>query len=365
MPNETDYLKNIAEEIAAGDKTRLQTDAPDKHLAIEADRLEKVITANLHAITNYTQRETYYFDTLLKLVLICDTLYEVTQTINPNVHMLLRLLNSVRKIIPAELSPKLQLPKAFLQLQKQPLCDTWEEHEAILKEKQVDPKLVAIAEIPFRHFCASHHKLHWRDFTWLKGYQENLENMDWDNADCGSPSEALMSMLIGIDFNDDRFFIYCKKYIRDRISHHHVKKRRLAELMECEKLVLQDTQNELPSYNFRRHDISFKLVSWIKKEADAIKASEGFDDELYKIEFNWDVDTISLFWKYLMEHGITKMTNIDTYAKQIAATCSSKGKIDFKWETVKSRFYSKSQKHLKKVYDPLTSIIEAIRRFLR
>lgn len=356
MHTETDYLKNIAEEIADNDKAKQQTETPDKHLAVEAERLQGVITANLHAITNYTQRETYYFDTLFKLVVICDTLYEITQSINPNVQVLLSL---------AEVSPNLQLPKAFLHLQKQSMCNSWEDHEAILKEKQVDPKLVAIAEIPFQHFCTTRHKLHWRDFTWLKGYQENLENRDWDNADCGSPTEALMSMLIGIDFNDDRFFIYCKKYIKERISHHHVKKRRLAELMECEKLVLQDTQNELPSYNFRRHDISFKLVSWIKKEADAIKASEGFDDELYKIEFNWDVDTIAMFWKLLMEHGITKMTNIDTYAKQIAATCSTKGKQEIKWETVRSHFYGKGQKYLKKIYEPLTSIIEDIRRFLR
>lgn len=364
MHTETDYLKNIADEIALkGKGTRQNT--PDKHLLIEARRVENAVTAHLYSLDNYTRRETYYFDTLFKLVLICDTLYEVSQTVTPNVRTLLNLLNTIRKIIPGEVSPKLQLPKAFLHLQREPLADSWKENQRILTERQIDAKLITIAELPFKRFTTVRHKLHWRDFTWLKGYQESLENLDWDNADCASPNEALMSMLIGIDFNDDRFFIYCKKYIKERINHHHVKKRRLAELLECEKLVLQDTQNELPSYNHRRHDISFKLIGWIKKEGDAIKASEGYDEELYKIEFNWDVETIALFWKHLMEHGITKMVNIELYAKQIAATCSSKGKVEFKWETIKGKFYGKDHRFLKKIYDPLTSIIEDIRRFLR
>ena len=144
-----------------------------------------------------------------------------------------------------------------------------------------------------------------------------------------------------------------------------IKKRKLAELAACEKLILQDTNNELPSFNLRRHNISFKLITWIKKESDAIKAMEGIDDDFYRIEFNWDVDTITLFWKFLMEQGITKMTNVEVYAKQITATCSSKGKVEFKWETIKGRFYGKDQKYLKRIYDPFTAIIEDIRRFLR
>ena len=364
MNTETDYLKSMAEEIAASKNTPNQT-APDKHLQIEAKRLEHDITARLHFIDNFTQRETFYYDILTKLIGICDTLYDVNANINPDVQVLLNLLEAIRRVVPSEISPKLQLPKAFIYLQNQILDASWKEHEQTMKEQQIDLKLIAIAAIPFRHFATTKHKLHWRDFTWLKGYEENLENIDWQNADCSSTNEALMSMLIGIDFNDDRFFIYCKKYIKERINHHHVKKRRLAELAECEKLILQDTQNELPSYNHRRHDISFKLIGWIKKESDAIKLNETLDEDMFKIEFNWDVDTIALFWKYLMEHGITKMVNIETYAKQIAATCSSKGKVEFKWETIKGRFYGKEQKYLKKIYEPFTNIIEDIRRFLR
>ena len=364
MNTETDYLRSIADTIAASKKT-YQLTQPDKHVLIEAKRLEYAITTKLHAIDNFTQRETFYFDILNRLVLICDTLFDITADINSNVAVVMDLLEAVRRVIPSEINPNLQLPKAFVYLQRDILHRRWDELELILKNQKIDPRLIAIATIPFQHFAMTKHKLHWRDFTWLKGYEENLENIDWLNADCSGADEALVSMLISIDFNDDRFFIYCKKYINKRISQYPIKKRRLAELAECEKLILQDTQNELPSYNHRRHDISFKLISWIKKEHDAIKANELLDEDMFKIEFNWDVDTIALFWKYLMEHGITKMVSIDLYAKQIAATCSSKGKVEFKPETIRGRFYGKGQKYLKKIYEPFTNIIEDIRRFLR
>ena len=364
MNTETNYLRTMAEEIAATKNAKEQT-KPDKHLLTEAKRLEHTITERIHAIDNFTQRETFFYDSLTKIVDICDILFDIDSVINPDVQVLLNLLETIRRIIPSEVSPKQQLPKAFTYLQKPILEALWLEHQLILKEQQIDRRLIEIAAIPFHHFTTTKHKLHWRDFIWLKGYEENLENMDWLNADCTGPDEALLSMLISIDFNDDRFFIYCRKYIKERINHHHVKKRRLAELAECEKLILQDTQNELPSYNHRRHNISFKLISWIKKESDSIKAIDLLDEDMFKIEFNWDVDTIALFWKYLMEHGITKMVSIDLYAKQIAATCSSKGKVEFKPETIKGRFYGKGQKYLKKIYEPFTNIIEDIRRFLR
>ncbi|SDE85570.1 hypothetical protein SAMN05216464_11068 [Mucilaginibacter pineti] len=364
MNTEIEYLKNIAEEIAANQNKKPLT-KPDKHLQVEAKRLEQAITVKLHTIDNFTQRETFYHNILSKLVIIADILFDISDNINPDVRLLLNLLDAVRRIVPSEVSPKLQLPKAFIHDQKQIVIDSWKDQEQRLKIQNVDSKLIEVAAIPFSRFATTKHKLYWRDFIWLKGYEEKLENLDWENADCASPDEALMSMLIGIDFNDDRFFIFCKKYIKTRLDRHHLKKRRLAELAECEKLILQDTQNEQPTYNHRRHDISFKLISWIKKESDAIKLNEALDEDMFKIEFNWDVDTIALFWKYLMEHGVTKMVNIEVYAKQIAATCSSKGKVEFKWETIKGRFYGKDQKYLKKIYDPLTSVIEDIRRFLR
>jgi hypothetical protein len=365
MHTETDYLKILAVEIAAKTKIESEDNLPDKHLLAEASRLQKLITGHLLAIDNFPQRESFYFNTLRKLVDICDILYEGSNIITPDVNVLLDLITEIKKVLPTEISPGLNLSKAFIHLQKEKLVKICNEHQQILKDQQVDPKLIVLATIPFRHFINAKHKLCWRNFTWLKGFEKQLENIDWENADCNSKTEALMSLLINCDFNDDRFFIYCKRYIKQRVGIIINKNRQLSAYAECEKLILEDTYHEFHSYNHHRKNISDKLIDWIRKETNAIRLNERLEDDIYKIEFNLDVDSIALFWKHLMDHGVTKLANVDLYAKQIAATCSSKGKGEFKWETIKGKFYGKNPKYLKRIFDPLVAIIEDIKRFLK
>jgi hypothetical protein len=364
MHTEIEYLKIIATEIAAS-PNQIDQGLSDKHLLNEAARLQKTINCHLLNNDNPTQRESFYFHTLSKLIDVCDILFAVRNNISPDVKVLLELLTEIKKILPTEISPKLVLPKAFVFLQKELMLETCKVHGEILKQQEIDPKLINIAAIPFIQFIRPVHKLYWRNFTWLKGYQEKLETVDWENADCNSKTEALISLLINCDFNDDRFFIYCKKYILARVSKYGTKKKRLAEYAECEKLVLEDTHHEFAPYNHRRKMISEKLIDWITKEVEALNANDSYDDEVYKIVYTWDVDTIALYHKFLMDHGITKKINTELYAKQIAATCSSVTKEEFQWETIHKRFYSKEQKSLRRIFEPLLAIIEIIRRFLR
>lgn len=365
MHTETGYLKMLAEEIAAKHGQYEIGLLPDKHLVAEVARLQKNITDHLLYIDNFPQRESFYFNTLNKLVEICDILFEVGNTISPDVMILIGLLTEIKKVIPSEVSPNLQIPKAFIFLQRDAILASCNKNFDILKEQGVESKLIKIASIPFKQFAHSTHKLYWRNYIWLKGYQEKLENVDWENADCSSKTEASISLLLNCAFNDDRFFIYCKKYIIERTNRYGTKKRRLAEFAECEKLILQDTLDDFPSYNHRRPNISKKLIDWIRIEINAIKANNSFDEDVYKVEYLWDVDTIALYHKYLMDNGITKKVNTELYAKQIAATISSIGKEEFKWETIHKRLYVKEQKSLKRIFEPLTAIIENVRSFLR
>ncbi|HEY4198230.1 MAG TPA: hypothetical protein VGM63_21970 [Mucilaginibacter sp.] len=361
---ETSYLKTIAKEIAEKNNQE-EYDTPDKHLASQAAIVQKIITNQLLSLDSFTLRESFYYNTLTRLVEICDILFDISNKITPDVTVLLDLLTEVKKVIPSEISPKLQLPKAFVFLQKQPMLESCQIHRDILKQQEVDFKLITIAGIPFQQFTKRKHKLYWRNYTWLKGYEEKLETVDWENADCNSKTEALISLLINCDFNDDRFFIYCKKYILARVTKYGTKKKRLAEYAECAKLILEDTHHEFARYNHRRKMISEKLIDWISKEVEALKANDSYDDEIYKIVYNWDVDTLALYYKFLMDHGITKKVNTELYAKQIAATCSSITKEEFQWETIHKRLYSKEQRSLKRIFDPLLAIIESIKRFLK
>jgi hypothetical protein len=73
MNTETEYLKSIAEEIAAHKSEDLRhSTKPNHHLANEVKRLEKDVTNHLTTIGNFTQRDTFHFNTLSKLVNICD-----------------------------------------------------------------------------------------------------------------------------------------------------------------------------------------------------------------------------------------------------------------------------------------------------
>ena len=219
MNTEPEYLKSIAEEIAANKSTA--TTKPNQHLKAEAKRLEKDIIHSLNTIENFTQRDTFHFNTLSKLVNICDLLFEITGSVNPDVMILIDLLSAIRQVIPDELRPNLKLPKAFIEMQKEGLAKVWAHHGQIMQTHDIGTKLVDIAAIPFKRFTEPKDTLYWGDFTWLKALPwPKLDILDWENADCNSPAEALMSsLLIGRDFNDDRFFyIYCKKYIEVRTN---------------------------------------------------------------------------------------------------------------------------------------------------
>jgi len=365
MTTETDYLRSIAEDLILKAQTESERLLPDKHLVAEASRVKKNIIAHLLQIDNFPQREIFYFNTLSNLVDICDILYQPGNPVNADVKVMLGLLTEVKKIIPSEISPDLQLPNAFIALQGELVLDRGNAHREIFKVQGVEQRLIAIAVIPFRLFTGEGRKLYWHNFTWLKGYEEKLDSIDWENADCNSKTEALISVLLNSGFNDDRFFIYCKKYIIERTGRYGTKKRRLAEFAECEKLILQDTLDGFPSYNHRRPDISKKLIDWIGIEIKAMIANDNFNEEDYRIEFNLDGESLSVFWKHLMEHGITKQVNLDLYAKQIVATCSSKDTAELKWTTIKSKFHYKKPEYLKRIYYPLLAIIEDIKRFLK
>ncbi|HEY4323618.1 MAG TPA: hypothetical protein VGN20_06520, partial [Mucilaginibacter sp.] len=140
MNSETEYLKNIAEEIATN-PNYTKTKA-NHHLTVEADRLEDTILHKLHTIENFTQRDTYHFSTLSKLVNICDTLYDIHHTISPDVTVLLNLMSTVRQIVPTEIQPNLKLPKAFVQIQNESLQASWTEHRKLMQKYAVDEKLI-------------------------------------------------------------------------------------------------------------------------------------------------------------------------------------------------------------------------------
>lgn len=361
MNTETDYLKSIAEEIVKNRSTSETT--PNHHLEVEAKRMEKLIIQSLNTIENFTQRDTFHFNTLSRLVNICDLLFEVTGNVNPDVQVIIELLTAVKRVIPDEIRPNLKLPKAFVEMQKDGLSVIWGHHKKIMEEQEIGKKLIDIAGIPFLRFTEPKHTLYWGDFTWLKGYQAKLEILDWADADCNSSAEALMSLLIGRDFNDDRFYILCKKYIKQRALGVNGKRQRLLEYAECEKLVLQDTQVDTPSFDFHANSVSTRLLKWIKEEIDFVETHER-EKPVAKFEFKWNIETIAFFFKLLWDHKIFGKVILETFSEQIASNCSSIGKDEFQAGSIFSRLYSKEPEVVKSVEKLLTAMLADVRKYL-
>lgn len=363
MNNETDYLKIIAEEIAARAKA---TDAPrtepDIHLVKEVKRLEKEIIQSLMAIENFTQRDTYHFNTLSKLVNICDLLYETTGSVNPNALVILDLLDGIRYVIPNEIRPGLKLAKAFIGQRRAELTDIWLHDSNVMAKYEVPAELIGIAGIPFKRFMEPKIKLCWGDYTWLKGYQSKLDIVDWENTDCGSPAEALLSLLIGRDFNDDRFYIYCKKYIEARLKTIKGKRDRVLELAQCENLVREDTQAGTPSFDGHANSVSTRLVKLIGEKIDFIETHER-EHPYTKLSFHLYKYTVAFFFKLLHEQKVFGDITFRELAEQVASTCTAMGE-DIPANSITKKAYPYKQVDFQRMEALLVAMLAYLRRFM-
>jgi hypothetical protein len=188
--------------------------------------------------------------------------------------------------------------------------------------------------------------------------------MDWENADCNSPAEALLSLLIGRDFNDDRFYIYCKKYVTDRTKVVNGKRRRLLAYAECEKLVLEDTQSGTTSFDQRANSVSTRLLKWIKEEIDFAETHER-EPPYSKLHFNLFVNRIAFFFKLLSEQKVFGDTSFKELAQQISSTCLSVDGEEILAATIISKAYPKDQKMLEEMETLLVKMLAYVRSFMR
>jgi len=363
MHPDTLYLKTIAEEIAAnpaqGDPTK-----PNHHLERAALELEKSIIQSLQSIENFTQRDTFHFNTLSRLVNICDTLFSIHGKIAPDVIVIMELLQNVRQILPTEIRATLKLAKAFIVMQQTVFEENWSLHLQEKERQGIDAELIEIAALPFKRFRLSKYKLYWGDYTWLKSYLSKLDMMDWQHNDCNSKTEALMSLMIGREFNDDRFYVYCKKYVEAKEKASANKRERIEVLVACEKLVLQDTQIGIPSFDHHANRVSTRLIKWIHEEIEFVETHER--EQLYtKFVFQWSVEMIACFFKLLHERKVFGNIRLERFSEVIASNCSTMDKEEIQASTVYSRFYKKDIDLLKAVRKVLKDILDDLDNFIQ
>jgi hypothetical protein len=249
-------------------------------------------------------------------------------------------------------------------MQQTTIREAWLQQSSLMTRHKVPEKLIAIAGIPFLCFIEPKGNLLWGDFTWLRGYQAKLDIFDWENADCNSPSEALLSLLIGRDFNDDRFFIYCKKYVKDRTKAVLGKRNRLLAYAECEKLVLEDTQIGTPSFDVYANSVSTRLITWIRNEIDFVETHER-EQPFAKLHFHLFVNRIAFFFKLLSEQKVFGDTSFKDVSQQVASTCLSMDGEEILATTIISKAYPKDQKTLEDMEAILVKMLAYVRSFIK
>jgi hypothetical protein len=360
MPTETQYLRKIAVEIAAK-KQLNNSSVPDDHLLSEAARLQKHITDHLLSLDAFTLRETFYYNTLGRLVEICDMLFEINDNVTPDVIVLVNLLTEIKKVVPSEINPKLKLPKAFIVLNRPEVTHNLSKYKQIMQQQAVDTKLIEIAAIPFDRFILGEDKLLWGDYTWLRGYQAKLDMINWENADCNSTSEALMSLLIGRNFNDDRFYVHCKQYIKDRAGKIEGKRARILEYAECEKLVMQDTQIGIVAYDVHGNHITPRLIKWIDEEI-AFANKHMPEEPTGKLNFQFFKYTLAFFFKLLHEQKVFGDISFRELSKQIASSCTAMG-ANIGPDIMAKKAYTKKQIDFDMIENLLVKLLEYLRRF--
>lgn len=363
MHTDTDHLKTLAIEIAERQNPDcINESKADHRLLYETNKLEKGITLALRSIDNFTQRDTLHNDLLGKLVEICDILYVPNRRVTPDAQAVLDLIRDIRKIIPGITSPLLDLPKAFIHEQREVIKGQWQTFEDSLNKYGIDNELITISAIPFKRFIDGKEKLYWGDFTWLKGYIAKLNAANWERADCNSPTEAMMSLLIGRDFNDDRFYIYCKKYIQARTKAIAGKRERLIELAQCQKLVLEDTQDGMPPFDSHANPVSARLLKLIKEEMDFIGTYEP-ELPFAKLSFRFYKYTVAFFFKLLHEQKVFGDISFRELSEQIASTCTAMGE-DITPNSITKKAYPYKQVDFKRMEALLVAMLEYLRRFM-
>jgi len=365
MNTETDYLKTIAEEIASARKLNApEINKANKYLETEAKRLEKAVMLHLNEIKNHVLYDTFYLNVMNKLVHICDILFDAGEMISADVLVIIELLTSLKALVPEDVTVNVRLPRAFIVLQGERLTNSWKQYSETMEKHGVHAQLITIAGIPFKKFTDRSDNLCWRDLSWLKGYMAKLDIVEWEHTDCNSHTEALMSLLIGRDFNDDRFYIYCKKYIDQRTAKAGGKHKRILEFAACEKIILQDTQIGMPPYDPGANTLSSRLIKWIGEEIAFIRAHEQ-DPPYTKLHFHLPNYKIAFLFKLFSEHKIFGDTPFKELARQIAGTCLSLDGAEILPQTMVSKAYPKDQGTLVEMETLLVNMLAYVRRFIR
>lgn len=368
MHIEFDILEAMVKDIAAKPKINQGDRLPESAMVQEAKRIEMLVSDKLLALKNPTQVSTLLNMVLQKLIRICDRLFEVNDAISPETQVIVELLTAIKRMVPQSISPQLSLPKAFVQTQGAVFAGQWQKLQLALAEQRINPLLVEIAGLPVAAFVPEKGKLQWGDYTWLRRFFDFIENIDWQHHDCGSTEDALISALIRLGYNHQRFMGYCYRLIKERTDAKAGRKAKLEELARCKTLILQDVAISDLRYESRTEKVGDQLCAWVDAEMKLVAQVEPDDagdtfKNPVKFKHKLSVLATALWYKLQYDHGVFDEDSLDVLADKIAKNCASKQQSEISPGSVKTKFYTKDSLTIKQIEDLLVKMLSDLRNF--
>lgn len=368
MNIEFDILEAMVKDLAAKAKLHTPGRSADSALVREAARIETLVSSKLLALKNPTQVSTMLNMVLQKLIRICDSLFAINGSISPETQVVLDLLTAIKGIVPQSISPQLPLPKAFVTMQTLSFAAQWERLQQTFQVYIKDPLLIEIASLPVRAFIPEKGKLVWADYTWLRRFFEFVENIDWEHHDCGSAEEALISALIRLGYNHQRFLGYCYRVIKEKTDGKIGRKAKLEELTRCKTLILQDVAISDLRYESRTEKVGDQLCSWVDAEIRLVAQIEPDDagdsfKNPYKFKHKLSVLATALWYKLQYDNDLFDEESLDVLAEKISRNCASKQQSDISSGSVKTKFYTKDTVTIKTIEELLVKMLNDLRNF--
>ncbi|TSJ36568.1 hypothetical protein FO440_22330 [Mucilaginibacter corticis] len=281
-------------------------------------------------------------------------------------NVLLELLASLRNTLPLRISKKTLLPMAFIERQSVLLEERWLKLHHLFAQKGIDEILIEVSHIPVRNFNNKGRRLTWSDYTWLRRFFALLETIDWENLPCGSEQEAVVSQLIRMDFNHQRFFAYCYRLVKSKLDAHTSKKAKLNEILHCKTLVLQDSHLADHRFEPKSEKISVQLCNWIDAELPMIAALEP-DDKFgnpFKLLHTMNIFCVGLWYKMLYDLKFYDEPNLEVLAEKLVNNISTKRAVDLSAHSLSVKFHLKDERIIRKLRKFVQQMLEYLDKLL-
>jgi hypothetical protein len=250
-----------------------------------------------------------------------------------------------------------------------------------LKSKSADPSLIAIMveslQIDANHAGSRQQAPSFRRIFYQREVVFGLEQMLGREA-TGRIDDALLELLIYLNFNSRPFMDYYIQHLTRRIDGEKPAREKIHQLLRDYKHFNQMHRKPGIQLSPADSDVKKFVSNWFTQEIDYLKeqsqtslgmvaksvdAEPEQDTGPFKVMVFLSVDQIGLFLRALDSLRILKARSMNTVFERIVPFLSTPRKAEISWDSMRSKSYSFEEKDKQTVIRLLESVIVWIKEY--